>query len=61
MNKESVEKQKDQKFLDEYKKLCEKYKRGLSTVPAWRFSPDGNDFRLIINIAVQRWPENMEQ
>ena len=51
-----TEEEKDQEFFDAYKKLCDKYKRGLSAVPAWRFSQDGNDFRLVINLAVNRWP-----
>lgn len=46
--------QKDQAFLDEYKKLCEKHSRGLSAAPSWRFSQDGNDFRLVINMQVTR-------
>ncbi|KKL59596.1 hypothetical protein LCGC14_2213760 [marine sediment metagenome] len=50
-----TEEEKDQDFLDAYKKLCDKHKRGLSASPAWRFSQDGNDFRLIINMGIQRW------
>ena len=45
----------DKKFLEEYQELCEKHKRGLSAVPGWRHSQDGNDFRLVVNIGVQRW------
>jgi len=49
-----TEEQKDQEFLEAYKKLCDKHKRGLSFIPGWRFSQDGNDFRLIVNIQVSR-------
>jgi len=45
----------DAKFLTEYQELCDKYERGLSMTPAWRYSQDGNDFRLVINAGVQRW------
>ena len=50
-----TEEQKDQEFLEAYKKLCDKHKRGLSATPAWRFSQDGNDFRLVVNLAISRW------
>jgi hypothetical protein len=49
-----TEEQKDQDFLDAYKKLCEKHQRGLSASPSWRYSQDGNDFRLVINLSVTR-------
>ncbi len=52
-----TEQKKDEAFLADYQKLCNKYKRGLQASPAWRFSQDGNDFRLVINLSVQRWPE----
>ena len=42
---EKTEEQKDQEFLDAYKKLCDKHKRGLTFIPGWRYSQDGNDFR----------------
>ena len=51
-----TEEEKDQEFLEAYKKLCDKHKRGLTATPSWRFSQDGNDFRLVINLAVNRWP-----
>ena len=53
-----TEEEKDQDFLDAYKKLCEKHKRGLTATPSWRFSQDGNDFRLVINMQVSRWQDN---
>ena len=53
-----TEEEKDQEFLDAYKKLCEKHKRGLTATPSWRFSQDGNDFRLVINMQVSRWQDN---
>ena len=55
---ELTEEEKDQKFLEVYQQLCEKYKRGIQASPAWRYSEDGNDFRLIINITVSRWPKD---
>lgn len=33
-------------FLKEYRELCQKHKLQLIVTPQWRFSPDGNDFRL---------------
>ncbi len=51
---EKTEEQKDQEFLDAYRRLCDKHKRGLTASPAWRYSQDGNDFRLQINLAVNR-------
>lgn len=48
------EKKIDEKFLKEYQKLVEKYKRTLSFSPSWRHSQDGNDFRLVINTTLQR-------
>jgi len=52
-----TEDEKDVLFWEEYQELCKNYKRGLTTTPAWRFSEDGNDFRLVINISVSRWNE----
>ena len=51
------EEKKDKEFVDAYNKLCEKHKRTIRAVPAWRFSQDGNDFRLIIEIHVVRTEE----
>ena len=48
------EEKKDEQFLAEYKLLCEKHKRGITVVPGWRFSQDGNDFRLVLNTGVAR-------
>lgn len=53
-----TEEQKDQDFLDAYKKLCDKHQRGLSAAPSWRYSQDGNDFRLVINFTVTRAQPN---
>ncbi len=46
------EEEKNQLFFDEYKKLCEKYGLRINAVPGWRFSSDGNDFRMVINLVV---------
>ena len=48
---------RDREFEAAYKKLCEKHQRGLTATPSWRFSQDGNDFRLIINMVINRWPK----
>lgn len=52
---ELTDEQKDEAFMTEYKALCEKWQRGLSTFPAWRYSEDGRDFRMVINVSVARW------
>ena len=49
-----TEEQKDEKFLAEYEKLCAKDKRNVIGVPGWRFSQDGNDYRLVIELKVAR-------
>ena len=54
---EKTEEQKDQDFLEAFKKLCDKHERGLSASPSWRFSQDGNDFRLVISMAVNRYEQ----
>ncbi len=51
---EKTEEEKDQDFLDAYKKLCEKHKRGLTFNPSWRFSEDGSDWRMQIGIGINR-------
>lgn len=56
VKKAQTEEEKDQAFLSDYQKVCNKHRRGLQASPAWRFSQDGNDFRLVINMSVQRWP-----
>ena len=52
--KELTKEEKDQKYLDEYEKLCVKHNRRIMASPNWRYSEDGNDFRLIINLSVMR-------
>ena len=54
-----TEETKDQVFIDAYKALCEKHGRTLMSVPGWRFSQDGNDHRLIIQLQVQRMPSDV--
>ena len=54
---EKTEEQIDQAFVEEYNKLCEKHKRRLTFRPDWRFSADGNDYRLTIVSVVSRWPK----
>lgn len=49
---------KDKEFADAYNKLVEKYKRAFAPIPAWRFSQDGNDFRLIIETRIVRLEES---
>ena len=49
-----TEEEKDQDFLDAYNKLCEEHKRSLGAIPGWRFSSDGNDYRVVIQMQVQR-------
>ncbi len=49
-----TEEQKDQECLDAYKKLCDKHRRGINASPIWRYSDDGQDFRLQIQISVNR-------
>jgi hypothetical protein len=55
MTEKKTEEQKDEEFLKAYRELCDKHKRGLSTSPSWRYSEDGRDFRLVIDISVSRW------
>ncbi len=54
-----LEEQKDQEFLSAYKTLCKRHRRELNAVPGWRFSPDGNDYRLALQIQVARWKEDV--
>ena len=49
-----TEDQIDQEFLEAYRKLCDEHKRGLTASPAWRYSEDGNDFRLQLQLSVNR-------
>jgi len=49
-----TEEEKDQKFLEEYEKVCKKHNRRILGSPNWRYSQDGNDFRLVINLVVAR-------
>ena len=51
---ELTEEQKDEKFLEEYNKLCNKHKRVVVPAPEWRFSQDGNDYRLTIKLLVAK-------
>ena len=55
-----TEELKDKAFLDAYQELCDKHRRGLTASPSWRFSQDGRDFRLVIDLAVNRWPKITE-
>ncbi len=49
-----TDEQQDQAFLNAYQALCKKYNRTLAPAPVWRYSEDGNDFRLQINFAIKR-------
>ena len=52
-----TEEQKNKVFLEAYQELCDKHQRGLSFSPAWRYSQDGNDFRLTVNVQVIKFSE----
>ena len=54
-----TEETKDQVFLDAYTALCEKHRRSLMPVPGWRFSQDGNDHRMTLQMQVQRLPSDV--
>jgi len=53
-----TEETKDQRFIEAYQALSKKHGRTLVSIPGWRFSQDGNDHRLVIQMQVQRLPEN---
>ena len=46
--------EEDKKYLAEIEKVNKKYNRAITPVPVWRFSQDGNDFRLQIQLQVAR-------
>lgn len=48
-----TEAQRDDAFLEAYKKLCRTHDRELAPNPYWRHSEDGNDFRLQIQLLVR--------
>ena len=52
-----TEEEKDEQFVEAYNKLCEKHGRSIITAPTWRFSADGNDFRLALVTKVNRMGE----
>ena len=55
-----TEETKDKAFIKAYELLCKKHGRSLAPVPGWRFSQDGNDHRLTLQLQVQRTPENSQ-
>ncbi len=48
-----TEAQKDIDFLEAYKTLCRKHDREFVPNPFWRYSEDGSDFRLRIQLLVR--------
>ena len=54
------EEQKDQDFLTAYEVLCKRHRRELNATPGFRFSQDGNDYRVVIQMQVARWREDVQ-
>ncbi len=55
-----TEQQIDKDFLDDYKKLCKKYRRGLLASPFYRYSEERREFGTVINLSVDRWKPEPE-
>ncbi len=53
------EEQKDQDFLTAYQLICKRHRRELNGTPGFRFSQDGNDYRVVIQMQVARWREDV--
>jgi len=44
-------------FLKAYQKLCKEYGYMISVSPGWKQSQDTGDFRLVINMSIQKMTE----
>ena len=44
-------------FVEEYKALCDKHGFILNAVPTWKQSMDTGDWRLVVQVGVQKMPK----
>lgn len=56
--KEKTEEELDQEYLIAYQDICTKFNRVLKARPDWRFSTDGNDWRMTLLMQVARMENN---
>ena len=53
-NKPKTENELDTDFRTKYEALCKRYNRTITAEPGWRYSGDGNDYRLVMRLVVER-------
>ena len=52
------DKQKAEEFVSAYNELCKKYKLQIVTNPAFRYSAETNDWRVVLQTSLGKMPKD---